>query len=44
MTYLVRIKNNPELWREEYINNLRLADKWNTVTKEIIKNTPIKIR
>ena len=44
MTYLVRIKNNPELWREEYINNLRLADKWNTVTKGIIKNTPIKIR
>ena len=44
MTYLVQIKNNPELWREEYINNLRLADKWNTVTKGIIKNTPLKIR
>ena len=44
MAYLVQIKNNPGLWREEYINSLRLADKWNTVTKEIIKNTPLKIR
>ena len=44
MAYLVQIKNNPELWREEYINSLRLADKWNTITKGIIKNTPLKIR
>ena len=44
MAYLVQIKNNPELWREEYINSLRLADKWNTITKGIIKNTSLKIR
>lgn len=44
MAYLVQIKNNPELWREKYINSLRLADKWNTITKGIIKNTPLKIR